>query len=210
MHPAPCRGTPAVPRAEATGSFNDLVRPSICSVTSREETLDGKQAGLLAPVQTGGSSASDAAPVIAAAAPPAQGESTRAGEGEEVGLTEDAVIPRPAPTPCTPTRAEREAHEATHLPYRSWCAVCVQGRADNPQRRRLPPSEEGDRRLPEVHIDYAFLRRTDSDVLAKLVILKALPSRAMRAWVAPSKGVTDGNTAERVFRGIREMGIRCT
>ena len=207
-NPVPCRGTPAAPQAEATGSFRDLIRPCAEFALSKEEILGEVCSGLLAPVQTGGSSASDAAPVIAAAAPPAQEESVRAEGDEEVGRTEDAVIPRPAPTPCTPTRSEREAHEATHLPYRSWCAVCVQGRADNPQRRRLPPGEEGARRLPEVHIDYAFLRRSNSDVLAKLVILKALPSRAMRAWVVPSKGVVDGSTAERVYKGIREMGIR--
>ena len=86
----------------------------------------------------------------------------------------------------------------------------MQGRADNPPHRRLPPPAEGERRLPEVHIDYAFLRRADSEAgeLAKLIILKALPSRAMRAWVVPSKGLTDGSSAERVCRGIREMGIR--
>ena len=61
-----------------------------------------------------------------------------------------------------------------------------------------------------MHIDYAFLRRADSEAgeLAKLVVLKALPSRAMRAWVVPGKGLVDGSTAERVCRGIREMGIR--
>ena len=63
-------------------------------------------------------------------------------------------------------------------------------------------------RLPEVHLDYAFLRRADSEVLAKLVVLKALPSRAMQAWVVPSKGVGDQASAERVIRGIRAMGIR--
>ena len=166
--------------------------------------------GLLAPVQVGGSSASEAAPAAAAAAaaPAAQEEIAGAGEGGGPEHAEDAVVPKPAPSPCSPTRAERESHEATHLPYRSWCSICVQGRADNPHRRRAPPSADDERRLPEVHIDYAFLRRADSDDLAKLVILKALPSRAMRAWVVPSKGVVDGSTAERVYKGIREMGIR--
>ena len=46
MHPVPRLGIPAVPRAEATGSFNDLVRPSIGGGTSREETVDGEQAAL--------------------------------------------------------------------------------------------------------------------------------------------------------------------
>ena len=119
---------------------------------------------------------------------------------------EDAVVPRPAPSPCSPTRAEREAHEATHLPFRSWCEECVRGRADNPPHRRRAPEVEEEHRLPEVHLDYAFLRRADSEVLAKLVILKALPSRAMQAWVVPAKGLLDQASAERVLRGIRAMG----
>ena len=149
-------------------------------------------------MEVGRSSASDGAP---AAAPADIGDG-----GEE--RAEDAVVPRPAPSPCSPTRAEREAHEATHLPFRSWCEECVRGRADNPQHRRRAPEVEEEHRLPEVHLDYAFLRRSDSEVLAKMVVLKALPSRAMQAWVVPSKGVGDQASAERVLRGIRAMGIR--
>ena len=30
--------------------------------------------------------------------------------------------------PKLPSKAEREEHELTHLPYRNWCKYCVQGR----------------------------------------------------------------------------------
>ena len=50
--------------------------------------------------------------------------------------------------------------------------MCVQGRADNPQHRRRPPQVVEEHRLPEVHIDYASLRRADSEDLVKLVIMK--------------------------------------
>ena len=30
--------------------------------------------------------------------------------------------------PSMPTRAEREEHEKTHLPFRSWCRHCVRGK----------------------------------------------------------------------------------
>ena len=30
--------------------------------------------------------------------------------------------------PACPSHEERERHNATHLPYRSWCPVCVQAR----------------------------------------------------------------------------------
>ena len=216
--PAALGGTPAVPPAGASGSLADLVRPFTQSNSNDEikeevdpERLEALDAGCLAPLEVGGAAASEAAPAAAApaAALPALGEAP-GGEWAAEEHAEDAVVPRPAPSPCAPSRAEREAHEATHLPYRCWCPVCVQGRADNPPHRRLPSPAEGERRLPEVHLDYAFLRRADSEAgeLAKLIILKTLPSRAMRAWVVPSKGLVDRSSAERVCRGIREMGIR--
>ena len=62
--------------------------------------------------------------------------------------------------------------------------------------------------MPEIHLDYAFLRRSGEEDLAKLLILKAIPSRVVRAWIVPSKGLADSGTAERVFRGVKEMGIR--
>ena len=37
----------------------------------------------------------------------------------------------------TPTLAEREEHERTHIPYRSWCKHCVAARASNPAHRGL-------------------------------------------------------------------------
>ena len=183
-----------MPPVDATGTLGVLVRPSLARYSV-------EQGQLLAPVEQGGAGSSGGV----AAVPASGGEG-----GEEEGLdrAEDAVVPVPAASPCSPTRVEREAHEATHLPFRSWCEVCVQGRMDNPPHRRLAPHAAEDHRLPEVHLDYAFLRRADSDVLAKLIILKALPSRAMQAWVVPSKGVGDQASVDRVLRGIRAMGIR--
>ena len=42
------------------------------------------------------------------------------------------------PTPQTVSRREREEHELTHLPYRSWCPRCVRGRGRN------MPQQEGE------------------------------------------------------------------
>ena len=108
--------------------------------------------------------------------------------GADGGPAEDAIAARPAATPYTPTRAEREAHEATHLPLRSWCVECVRGRADNPPHRLVPGVEEERRRLPELHFAYAYLRREHSEDMLTSLILKARPTRAIRAWVVPHQG----------------------
>ena len=51
-----------------------------------------------------------------------------------------AVEIRYPPEPSEPTRQERIEHEKTHLPYRSWCRVCVmaKGREDPHSERKRP------------------------------------------------------------------------
>ena len=123
-------------------------------------------------------------PVAAeAAAVEAAGDAaTDPGDGEEA---EEAREARPARNPLAPTRAEREAHEATHLPFRTWCAACVAGRRDNPPHRRMPEEEH---QVPEVMMDYAFVRRADEAETATILLLKDRESRSMRAWVMRYKG----------------------
>ena len=44
----------------------------------------------------------------------------------------EEVFVKVLPSPCKPCLREVEEHNATHLPYRTWCPVCVKsrGRAD--------------------------------------------------------------------------------
>ena len=128
------------------------------------------------------------------------GETTdvRAG-GASGGVEEEEVVAvRPARTPCSPTRAEREEHESTHLPFRSWCRHCVAGRSDNPHHQTVSDSEGERRGLLEAHLDYAFLKRDASDELLKILVVKFRPSRAVRVYAAPAKGVGDEMIVERV------------
>ena len=80
---------------------------------------------------------------------------------------EEARLPKKARDPGEPTRAEWEEHQATHLPFRSWCPHCVAGRQDNPPHRR---QEERESRVPEVHMDYCFVRRTDEEEVLPTLI----------------------------------------
>ena len=42
----------------------------------------------------------------------------------------------------------------------------------------------------------------------KLLVVKVRPSRAIRAWVVPAKGVGDVEVVERIHRGLVELGVR--
>lgn len=63
----------------------------------------------------------------------------RTGEEEEDEEGRKAVTRREV---VGPTKKEREEHEATHCPYRSWCRHCVRGEAEirpTSRRRKMVP-----------------------------------------------------------------------
>ena len=41
-----------------------------------------------------------------------------------------------AKSPGCPSHDERERHNATHLPYRSWCPICVQARGKEDSHKK--------------------------------------------------------------------------
>ena len=56
-----------------------------------------------------------------------------------------------------PTQKERGEHEATHVPFRDWCAHCMMGRGRTHHRVTMQRSEEETRR-PTIAMDYYFMR----------------------------------------------------
>ena len=125
------------------------------------------------------------------------------GEGGDEHEPEEAKVAKPARDPSAPTKAERDAHEATHLPFRSWCAECVAGRRDNPPHLRR---QEEERQVPEVMLDYAFVRRQDETETLTILIAKDRGSRAIRAWAMRFKGVCMEEAASRAAEGIKAFG----
>jgi hypothetical protein len=118
---------------------------------------------------------------------------------------EEARAARPARDPGAPTQGERDAHAATHLPFRSWCAECVEGRRDAPPHCRTKRSAG---EVPEVAFDFAFMRRDDETELATLLIMRDRDSKALRAWVLEHKGADLAATVDRAVAGVRELGYR--
>ena len=133
----------------------------------------------------------------------AEGDEEEQGELDEEEQTEEAVVSKPARDPGMPTQAEVHEHEATHLPYRSWCPVCVAGRRDNPQHRKR---DDEDREVPEVMMDYAFVRRQDEKETLTILIVKDRDSRALRGAVMRHKGVCLAEATDRATDIIKGFG----
>ena len=59
-------------------------------------------------------------------------------------------------------------------------------------------------------MDYCFLRRGDESELITVLVLKERQSRAIQAWVVPTRSTVldQGAAAERAAEGIRRFGLR--
>ena len=125
--------------------------------------------GSSSPAAEPGDAGESASPAAASAAedaperPPPLEDPDTDEEGEE------ALTPKMARDPSEPTKAEWEAHQSTHLPFRIWCPHCVAGRSDNPPHRRAPSDKEQPA-VPEVHMDYAYVRRESEEEPATILI----------------------------------------
>ena len=62
-------------------------------------------------------------------------------------VVKDLVDPR------RPTQKEIDEHYKTHLPYRNWCPICIQGKGRDADHRKALEEERG---LSEYSFDYCF------------------------------------------------------
>ena len=93
-------------------------------------------------------------------------------EGEDED--EEAQQPKVIRSPKAPTKAEREEHEATHLPFRSWCTHCLRGRGRNKPHQRHPVATEVDeRKVPKISMDYFFMSQADEKASENPLLLMA-------------------------------------
>ena len=63
------------------------------------------------------------------------------------------------PVPYSPSDTEVRHHNLTHLPFRSWCAVCVKGKAKAGPHHHVDTHTNAG--VPVISIDYAFICDTD-------------------------------------------------
>ena len=122
-------------------------------------------------------------------------------EGVDAEVEEEAEVQRPAADPGQPTRAQREEHNLTHFPFRSWCRACVLGRAkDSPSRTVKGVFAESI--LPRVRMDYCFLTEdvekeagehgeaesTRSDTSITVAVMQESLCKSVWAYAVESKG----------------------
>ena len=114
--------------------------------------------------------------------------------------------------PDEPTAREREAHEACHVPFRSWCLDCVSGRGvESPHRTN---EEKQDEAVSLISGDYGFVRETagmreeeddEGEGEHRLTILAATDShtKSVKGMIVPTKGAANPWVARRMSKWIK-------
>ena len=107
---------------------------------------------------------------------------------EDEELPEEAKKVRMAKDLGCPTANERREHEATHLPYRCWCKVCVAATGQALARRS---QDHEDNTLLTASIDYAFPGETDEKGGIPILVARERKCKMAFAHVVKKKGADD-------------------
>ena len=110
--------------------------------------------------------------------------------GEEEG--EQAREAVKARTPTKVSTEEREKHELTHTPFRSWCKFCVMGRGKNQGHRKVDRENgEEEMAIPRMSMDYFFLSEEDEKASKNpMIVMVDERTGEKYARVVSNKGVT--------------------
>ena len=105
--------------------------------------------------------ANAASPQSSAASPQSNAASPQANKGDVTKDKEEyqeqeehgeKPITKPMAAPSEPSAKEIEEHEIAHLPPRSWCWFCVQGRGRKGMHFRIKDDDET-HKIPTVSVD---------------------------------------------------------
>ena len=120
--------------------------------------------------------------------------------------------------PSEPTLEERERHNKTHWPYRSWCSVCRKAKGREDKHEKIS-EEEKKLGLPKISVDYAQIEDTvdkkddeeaDERVTHKKRLLVGYDRWTKMTFVhlVKCKGLGDEAIVQKVTRSVDELGYR--
>ena len=98
---------------------------------------------------------------------------------EDEDTQQSALPAKGIKAPQQPTEQERKEHNLTHLPYRSWCSICVEskGRANNHPQQKTS-------KLSVVQCDFAYIKGIhDKQVIPVLTAIDVETGMSMAIMV---------------------------
>ena len=108
---------------------------------------------------------------------------------------------RVIPKPVAPTRAQREAHEVTHVEFMPWCEHCVRGKALNDPHRKLK-QHNNEEITPMISMDLAFSKREDQEGTSPGLAVRDHITRVTFAHALPGKSILNEAYPQHVVDAV--------
>ena len=109
-----------------------------------------------------------------------------------------------AKSPGSPSHEDRERHNATHLPYRNWCPICVQARGREDDHRRAKEKDEGT--VPTIVMDYKCFGQDEEDESLTSIVIRDKRTTCTAGHVCEKKGTDDRWIVDKVIEDIENWG----
>ena len=108
------------------------------------------------------------------------------------------------PDPCVPTQSEIDNHNASHIPFMSWCSVCIKACGKEDGHFIKEKSEDG---KPVVGMDYkAFGQEFQEDDKVTSIVVKDENSKTVFAHICLQKGASDKWVVQRILEDLDHLG----
>ena len=98
-------------------------------------------------------------------------------------------LPKGLHNPQVVSKEERDEHNRTHMPFRSWCKHCVRGRGRNTMHRKQSKTDE-ESQVPRICMDYFFMSEKDKKDGSNPILV-----------------VVDEMTKEKYARAVGQKGL---
>ena len=107
--------------------------------------------------------------------------------------------------PGAPSAQEIEEHDPTHLPYRSWCPVCVAACGKEDGRFQSKEKDRGGK--PIVSLDYkSFGQEGKLDDKATSIVVRDNESKTTFAHICNNKGPSDPWVKKKILEDLDLLG----
>ena len=128
-----------------------------------------------------------------------------ADEARQLDISGEAKTARALRTPEPPTDAARMAHNATHVPFRDWCPICVASRGRSSPHRRVVVKQTADT-LPKFQTDYMFIRTVAESETQPCITFVETRSGVVISFMCARKGGYEDLTKE-ILRHFEAYGF---
>ena len=125
-------------------------------------------------------------------------------------MTQEAEELKSVFAPVLPSKEEVEAHNVSHLPFRSWCSACVRGRGLSLGHHKVDAMTKEAEQMPTVSVDYGFFGQPEDRVHDSLPVLFVRDRKSKGIWShpVPSKRVVHPYLARALMADLDFMGVQ--